>query len=145
MEYIHVTSNNARAYYESIAHFLFTHLEEYGDPLADIKLCLDYAFNPDGNGGYAFVAKDEDGIKGAVVINKTGMRSYIPENILVYIAVDATTRGLGVGKKLMEAAMAKAEGAVALHVEPNNPARHLYEKLGFTSKYLEMRYQAPSK
>ncbi len=33
-----------------------------------------------------------------------------------------------------------ADGNIALHVEPNNPARFLYEKIGFTSKYLEMRY-----
>ncbi|HAB28956.1 MAG TPA: GNAT family N-acetyltransferase, partial [Xanthomarina gelatinilytica] len=31
------------------------------------------------------------------------------------------------------------EGDVALHVEPNNPAIKLYESLGFTNKYLEMR------
>jgi ribosomal protein S18 acetylase RimI-like enzyme len=30
-------------------------------------------------------------------------------------------------------------GNIALHVEPDNPAKILYEKLGFTNKYLEMR------
>ncbi len=33
-----------------------------------------------------------------------------------------------------------AEGNIALHVEPENPARFLYEKIGFSSKYVEMRY-----
>ncbi|HKL40711.1 MAG TPA: GNAT family N-acetyltransferase, partial [Cryomorphaceae bacterium] len=78
---------------------------------------------------------------GAVVINQTGMSGYIPENILVYIAVDSKTRGMGVGKKLMQKAMSIAKGGIALHVEPNNPAKFLYEKLGFTNKYLEMRYE----
>ena len=42
-------------------------------------------------------------------------------------------------EKLMNAAIERAEGSIALHVEPDNPARKLYEKLGFTNKYLEMR------
>jgi len=40
----------------------------------------------------------------------------------------------------METAISTAVGSIALHVEPNNPAKGLYEKLGFTNKYLEMRY-----
>ncbi len=50
-------------------------------------------------------------------------------------------RGMGIGKKLMTQALTMTQGGVALHVEPDNPARKLYEKLGFTHKYLEMRYQ----
>jgi ribosomal protein S18 acetylase RimI-like enzyme len=39
----------------------------------------------------------------------------------------------------MEMAIEHTQGNIALHVEPDNPARKLYEKLGFTNKYLEMR------
>jgi len=67
------------------------------------------------------------------------MAGYIPENILVYIAVHKDYRGKGLGKDLMLKTFDKAEGSIKLHVEPENPARYLYEKLGFTSKYLEMR------
>jgi len=67
------------------------------------------------------------------------MKDYIPENILVYIAINNSQRGKGYGKKLMEKAISSVEGNIALHVEPNNPAKALYEKLGFTNKYLEMR------
>ena len=35
--------------------------------------------------------------------------------------------------------MNRTKGGIALHVEPDNPAKFLYEKLGFTHKYLEMR------
>ena len=77
---------------------------------------------------------------GAVIINFTGMKGYIPENILVYIASHQDYRGMGIGKKLMEMALENTEGNIALHVEPDNPAKKLYEKMGFTNKYLEMRW-----
>lgn len=67
------------------------------------------------------------------------MGGYIPENILVYITTNNKYRGKGIGKMLMQKAIKHAKGDIALHVEPNNPAKHLYEKLGFTNPYLEMR------
>lgn len=102
--------------------------------------CLDYALDQAvDKGGFAVLARENQNIVGAVVMNKTGMSGYIPENILVYIAVNASQRGKGVGKKLMQTAVELANGDIALHVEPDNPAKKLYEKLGFTNKYLEMR------
>ena len=123
---------------QAIAKFLFTHLEEYGDAIEDILKCTDYVMNPH-KGGNIVVGIDENKIVGAVILNNTGMKGFIPENILVYIAVDNSQRGKGYGKQLMEKAISIADGDVALHVEPDNPARKLYEKLGFTNKYLEMR------
>lgn len=121
-----------------IAEFLYEHLEQYGDKLDDIKKCTDYVMNPD-KGGNILVGIDNDEIVGAVILNNTGMKDYIPENILVYIAVDGKQRGKGYGKKMMEKAISVTNGSIALHVEPDNPAFHLYTKMGFTNKYLEMR------
>jgi GNAT superfamily N-acetyltransferase len=125
---------------EMIADFLFQHLDQFGDKKEFILKCLDYVFNPDG-GGFVVVAHEGKHIAGAVIINETGMDGYIPENILVYIAVDKAFRGKGLGKKLMALTMERAKGSIALHVEPDNPAKFLYQKLGFTNKYLEMRLQ----
>lgn len=123
-----------------VADFLFTHLGKYGDPKEDIMKCLDYALDPGLHaGGFVVLARENNQIVGALVMNKTGMQGYIPENILVYIAVDASQRGKGIGGKIMDLAIKMANGAIALHVEPDNPARKLYERLGFTNKYLEMR------
>ena len=121
-----------------ISNFLFNHLEHYGDKTQDILKCIDYAMNPN-KGGTVIVGLDNSKIVGIVILNNTGMSGFIPENILVYIAVDNSQRGKGYGKKLMQKAIDTAEGNIALHVEPDNPAKGLYEKLGFTNKYLEMR------
>lgn len=125
---------------ERIVDFLFQHLDQYGDAREDIHKAIQYALKETAShGGFVIAGELDDKIVGVVVINRTGMEGYIPENILVYIAVDGSQRGKGIGKTLMQKAIDLAQGDIALHVEPDNPARHLYEKMGFTNKYLEMR------
>lgn len=128
---------------EEIVAFLHQHLEQYGDAKKDIERCLNFAIRDfiGALGGFVLVLKDNDKIKGVTIVNKTGMTGYIPENILVYIAVHNGERGKGYGKKIIDKALKLAEGDVALHVEPNNPAKSIYEKMGFENKYLEMRYK----
>ena len=123
---------------KTIVDFLFTHLEQYGDQKDAIQKCIEYVMNPE-KGGQIIIGKDQEKIVGITILNQTGMNGYIPENILVYIAVDNSVRGKGFGKKLMQKAIDSVEGDIALHVEPDNPAKKLYENLGFTNKYLEMR------
>jgi [ribosomal protein S18]-alanine N-acetyltransferase len=125
---------------KEVADFLFEHLDQFGDEYDAIMRCINFAMDEETKfGGFIVVAKENEKVAGAVIINKTGMAGYIPENILVYIAVHKDYRGKGLGKALMQITFDQAEGSIKLHVEPENPARFLYEKLGFTSKYLEMR------
>ena len=125
---------------QEIVNFLHKNLEQYGDVKPDIQKAIDYSIKEFASfGGFTMILTENNEILGAVVINQTGMGGYIPENILVYIATLNSRRGEGLGRKLMEKAIGYAKGDVALHVEANNPARHLYEKLGFTNPYLEMR------
>ncbi|MEA2043577.1 MAG: GNAT family N-acetyltransferase [Bacteroidota bacterium] len=125
-----------------VINFLFEQLENYGDPKQDIEKCIGYALKEYTSfGGFVLIAKEKTDILGAVVYNKTGMKDYIPDNILVYIATHKDHRGKGIGKQLMKKSIEISEGDIALHVEPDNPAKFLYEKIGFTNKYLEMRYK----
>lgn len=135
------TENVSEETKKEIADFLYEHLDQFGDEHRYIMKSINFALDDKEKfGGFILVSRDQGNISGAVVINKTGMAGYIPENILVYIAVDKKYRGHGLGKELMQKTFDKAEGDIKLHVEPENPARYLYEKLGFTSKYLEMRW-----
>lgn len=123
-------------------NFLYENLQQYGDPKQDIEKAIMYALNQTERetSGFVLVATIDEEIVGVTVVNETGMKDYIPENILVYIATHQDYRGKGIGMSLMQNAIESSEGNIALHVEPDNPARKLYEKLGFTNKYLEMRY-----
>lgn len=124
-----------------IVKFFFKHLEQFGDPIEDISRSIDYALKENISfGGFVITTEIENEIVGAVIINKTGMKGYIPENILVYIAVHNEHRGKKIGKFLMNKSIELTDGNIALHVEADNPAKFLYEKVGFTNKYLEMRY-----
>ncbi len=125
---------------QTVVDFLFEHLEKYGDSKKDIQKAIDYSCKEfESFGGFTMVLYENNEMVAATVVNRTGMGGYIPENILVYIATHKNHRGKGIGKILMQKAIETAEGDIALHVEANNPAKKLYEKLGFTNPYLEMR------
>lgn len=127
---------------DATADFLFRHLGRYGDPRDQIVHCLHRASGSAAtDGGTVTLAEQDGGLIGAAVTNDTHMSRYTPENLLVYIATHEEHRGRGVGAALLERVLATVEGSVALHVEPDNPAAHLYRKLGFTQKYLEMRLE----
>ncbi|MEJ2287888.1 MAG: GNAT family N-acetyltransferase [Deinococcales bacterium] len=127
---------------DQAAHFLFRHLGRYGDPLDQIVHCLRRASGSAATDGGTVTLAEQDGeLIGAAVTNDTHMSRYTPENLLVYIATHEEHRGRGIGAALLERVLTTVEGSVALHVEPDNPAAHLYRKLGFTQKYLEMRLE----
>ena len=63
-------------------------------------------------GGFVLVASENDKILGVVIMNQTGMEEYIPENILVYIAVHRDYRGKGLGKNLMKESMVYTKGTL---------------------------------
>tara|TARA_B100001971_G_scaffold215193_1_gene260042 strand:- start:131512 stop:131946 length:435 start_codon:yes stop_codon:yes gene_type:complete len=124
---------------ESFIAFLYQHLDQFGDDQESIKKCFDY-ITDDPRGGVVYCAHHGDTLAGLTAILHTGMQGFAPENFLVYIAVDNQFRGNGIGKKIIDIAKADLKSAICLHVEPDNPAKRLYEREGFTNKYLEMRY-----
>jgi len=130
------------AAFDTLAEFLHVVMHPYHDTLPDVRAGLEYAFSDgsDGRDGFAVVAGLDGRLAGAVVFLETGMGGYVPENLLLFVAVDPELRNMGIGRRLIEQALERCDGDVKLHVEPDNPALRLYERIGFTNKYLEMRY-----
>ena len=124
----------------ALVDFLHGNLKPYEDTVEDIERGLDYAFSVQpGMGGFVLLAEQDRRLLGALVMLRTGMEGYISPNLLLFVAVAKQRRSQGIGRKLCERAMAECAGDVCLHVEYDNPAKRLYERLGFNTKYAEMR------
>ncbi len=121
-----------------LVDYLHTTMKPYEDKPNDILRALEYAFSPE-RGGFLMLVRLEGTLAGALLMLKTGMSGYVPENILLFVAVTPSLRGKGVGRRLIEHSIEQCSGSVKLHVEYDNPARRLYERIGFTTKYAEMR------
>ena len=116
-------------------------MKPYNDSLEDVNKALDYGLGIDSSkyGGFVITATSGEELLGGLLMLKTGMSGYIPPYILLMVYVDPSLRGQGIGGKIVDFARARCDGDIKLHVEHDNPARHLYERVGFVSKYLEMR------
>ena len=126
---------------DELAGKLHDMLVPFEDTVPEIKDGLDYALDRSGSrGGFILAAMEDDRLAGALVMLNTNMSGYVPENLLLYVAVDSELRGKGIGTKLIEKAIERCRGNVKLHVEYDNPAKKLYERIGFVSKYADMRY-----
>jgi [ribosomal protein S18]-alanine N-acetyltransferase len=124
--------------HSQLVEYFHTTMKPYEDKPADILRALEYAFNPE-HGGFLMLARLEGKLAGALLMLKTGMSGYIPENVLLFVTVTPSLRGKGIGRKLIDHAVRQCSGSVKLHVEYDNPARRLYERMGFATKYAEMR------
>ena len=126
---------------EQLAVFLHESLKPYDDPLPDVKQGITDALLPrNGEPGFVLIAEIDQQPVAALIMLRTGMKGYVPENLLLWVAVDQSVRGKGVGSQIIRRSFELADGDVKLHVEYDNPAKRLYERLGMTSEYAEMRY-----
>jgi len=115
-------------------------MKPYEDTITDIERAIDFAFSPE-RGGFLMLCQNDEKWAGQLLMLDTGMGGYIPENILLFVTISPEVRGKGIGRKLIEHCIAQCDGDVKLHVEYDNPAKRLYERIGFTTKYAEMRFE----
>jgi ribosomal-protein-alanine N-acetyltransferase len=127
-----------------VAQFFHETMQPYEDSLEDINAALDYMFSQEQYaGGFLMLAEAEGRLAGALLMLNTGMGGYVPENLLLFVSVDPALRGQGVGGRLIERSFNECEGDVKLHVDFDNPAKRLYERMGMKHVYAEMRLKRP--
>ena len=127
-----------------LVKFLFDNQGDCAIDKKDISSAIDYAMKDRPSfGGYIITMEENDQIIGATVVNKTGMASYGPENILVYFATQLDSSNFNMSRKLLDQTIKVAKGDIAFLVTPDNPWKSIFRKLGFESKLLEMNYSKP--
>lgn len=126
---------------KQVIRFFHETMKPYEDSLKDIEHIFDYLFLKEvGKGGFLMLVVNKDRLAGALLMLNTGMKGCVPENILLFVSVLPSLRGNGIGRRLVECSIAECKGDVKLHVEYDNPAKRLYERIGFINKYAEMRF-----
>ncbi len=126
---------------ELLVSFFHTTMEPWQDTRPDVSRALHDALDgtADRNGGFLMLAMQGTQLAGGLLMLETGMKGYIPENLLLFVSIQPEMRGQGLGRRLVETSLAACKGQVKLHVDFENPAKRLYERLGFKHVYAEMR------
>lgn len=123
----------------AIVSFLCEHTENTSS--RNVMEAVEYAVKHKPSfGGFVFTAEKDQQILAAIVANCTGMEGYNPQNIFVYVSLHKNHRNdEALARDLLQKAIHYADGEIALHVEPDNPALRMYQKMGFKAQYLELR------
>src|SRR5690606_9943068 len=105
-----------------ITSFLYENSVKFRDSKSVIKKSLLYAIKEiSGLGGYVFTLENQKEVLGVLVINKTGMNEYIPENILVYLVENKKQKSIGAREKLVNYAINYCKGDIALYINKEDP------------------------
>jgi len=128
-----------------LVKFLFDNQGDCAIEKNDITSAIEYAMKDRPSfGGYIVTIEENDAIIGATVVNKTGMASYGPANILVYFATQLESTNFNMSRDLLDQTIKIAKGDIAFLVTPDNPWKNIFRQLGFESKLLEMKYSKPN-
>jgi len=132
---------NKKISIDDLAKFVKKHMKPFHDPPEYTKKGIRDALTgvPD-DGGFVLLAYLDHELVGTLVMLSTGMDNYIPPYCLLFIGVNGDFRGLGIGQQIMDYTLEEVGDNVYLHVDYDNPAKHLYERMGFLNSYAEMRY-----
>lgn len=123
-----------------LTNFINDHLEGFSVPKKTIRKSIQYAAKETpGLGGMVFAIEEKGCLIGAAVVNKTGLDDFVPENLLVFLAVHKEHKDRGVGQKLMDYTLQYCRGDIGLLVRADNPAKDFFKQYGFEEHYMEMR------
>lgn len=123
-----------------IVRFLYNLIENDSHSKECIRRALDYSIKDFFSfGGFTIVNKINNLIIGVAIINQTGMKGYVAENILVYFGIQEQYRLNGIAKQMIEQIKNHAKGDIAIHLKNDIEMINLFKKFGFSSAITELR------
>ena len=125
---------------DRLANFILGHQDGPKHPKRAIAKAIQYSAKEiPGLGGYVFVLHENDKILGLMVVNKTGMGDYIPENFIAFLTFHKDHRQDGLEQALMDYALEYCQGDLAIHIEGLGQNMKFLQKNGFELTHMEMR------
>lgn len=128
-----------------LVKFLYNNQGKCEIEKADITSSIEYAMKERPSfGGFILTAEREKEIVAAMIVNKTGMTGYGPENILVYFGADESADNHDeVSRDMLQKTIKMTNEDIAFLVTPDNPWKSIFRRLGFEAQLLEMKYARP--
>jgi hypothetical protein len=104
-----------------------------------IRKAIQYAAKErPGFGGLIVTAEEGNEVIGAVILNKTGFEGYLPENLLVSIAVHHNYENKDVYRKIVDYVINYCCGDIGVQLKETNPLVPFFENQGFEYNYIQM-------
>lgn len=125
---------------ERLTQFILGHHEGPKPTERAVSKAIQYSAKEiPGLGGYVFVLKEKDEIRGLMVVNKTGMGDYIPENFIAFLTIHSEHRRTGLEQQLMDYALEYCRGDMAIHIKEMGRSMKFLQRNGFELTHMEMR------
>jgi len=125
---------------DRLTNFVLGHHQGQKLPKRAIAKAIQYSAKEiPGLGGYVFVLQENDMILGLMVVNKTGMGDYMPENFIVFLTVHKDHQMAGMEQALMDYALGYCQGDLAIHIEGLGNTMKFLQRNGFELTHMEMR------
>jgi hypothetical protein len=127
---------------ERITRFILDNASESDLNYEAVWRSVEYALSMSKNqGGFILVAREDGDMTGVLVMNRTRMEDYMPENILIHLVIGPHVEKNETGLKLLQKGIEITQGNLAVRLNKDHPDLSLYEVMGFRERYVEYQLQ----
>ena len=97
-------------------------------------------------GGFILTDWSEKRLRALVMVNRTGMSGFGPDNLISFAVVnEAEECPMLLLEKLIRQAIHLSDGEIAFHLPKRHPAIKFFQGLGFQQDYIELRFSGDYK
>ncbi len=127
---------------ERMTRFILDNTSEHDLTYEAVWRSVEYSLSMSKNqGGFILVGREDGDMTSVLVMNRTRMEDYMPENILIHLAIGPHVEKSETGLKLLQKAIEITHGDLAVRLNKDHPDLSLYEVMGFRERYIEYQLQ----